>query len=195
MAKIIGVTGGIGSGKTTVINYIKSKGLAVYIADDAGKRVMEKWEVIEKVKNIFDTNVILPNGLLDRKRIGEIVFQNKLLLEKLNNIVHPEIKLDFENFIEDHKKEKLIFKEAAILFESGSYKDCDATILITAPEDVRVNRVVQRDSISKEIVLNRMKNQMPEDEKRKLSTYIVDNVDLENTYKCVDDILHELLNN
>lgn len=195
MAKIIGVTGGIGSGKTTVINYIKSKGFAVYIADDAGKRVMEKWEVIEKVKSIFDTNVILPNGLLDRKRIGEIVFQNKLLLEKLNNIVHPEIKLDFENFIEDHKKEKLIFKEAAILFESGSYKDCDATILITAPEDIRINRVVQRDSISKDIVLNRMKNQMPEDEKRKLSTYIVDNVDLENTYKCVDDILHELLNN
>src|SRR5690606_25712155 len=129
--KIVGVTGGIGSGKTTIINYIKSKGFAVYIADDAGKKVMQKSEIIHQINKLFNNEVLLPNGLLDRSKIASLVFNNNNLLQKLNNIVHPAVVLDFEEFKKENASQKIIFKESAILFESGSYHDCFATILIT----------------------------------------------------------------
>mgnify|MGYP003398234437 CR=1 FL=1 len=99
MMKIIGVTGGIGSGKTTIINYIKSKGFVVYIADDAGKRVMEDFKIIDLINKLFDGKVLLENGFLHRSKIASLVFNDKDLLEKLKQIVHPAAALDFEDFI------------------------------------------------------------------------------------------------
>lgn len=195
MSKIIGVTGGIGSGKTTLVNYIASKSFPIYIADDAGKHVMEKEHVIRKVNKLFNNEVLLSNGTLDRKKIGSIVFNDKILLEKLNAIVHPEVAEDFKQFLEANIDKELIFKESAILFESGAYKDCDATILITAPIDVRIQRVVKRDGVSREAVLQRMKNQLPDDEKAKLSTFIVENISLREAFFKIDYIINELLNN
>ena len=195
MSKIIGVTGGIGSGKTTLIKYIAAKQFPVYIADDAGRRVMEKTHVISKINDLFNGEVLLSNGLLNRSKIGAIVFNDKTLLEKLNEIVHPEVSLDFEQFVEVNKHKKLIFKETAILFESGSFKDCDATILITAPIDLRIDRVVKRDGISKEEVIVRMKNQLSDEEKAKLATYIVENITLNDAFFKIDHIIKELLNN
>ena len=195
MSKIIGVTGGIGSGKTTLIKYIAAKQFPVYIADDAGRRVMEKTHVISKINDLFNGEVLLSNGLLNRSKIGAIVFNDKTLLEKLNEIVHPEVSLDFEQFVEVNKHKKLIFKETAILFESGSYKDCDATILITAPVDIRIDRVVKRDGITIEEVIARMKNQLSDEEKAKLATYIVENITLDDAYLRIEFIIKELLNN
>jgi len=195
MSKIIGVTGGIGSGKTTLIKYIAGKQFPVYIADDAGKRVMEKAHVISKINDLFNGEVLLSNGLLNRSKIGAIVFNDKILLEKLNEIVHPEVALDFKQFVEVNKHKNLIFKETAILFESGSYKDCDATILITAPVDIRIDRVVKRDGITIEEVIARMKNQLSDEEKAKLATYIVENITLDDAYLRIEFIIKELLNN
>ena len=195
MMKIVGVTGGIGSGKTTIINYIKSKGFTVYIADDAGRKVMQKPEIIQQINELFNNEVLLPDGMLDRSKIASCVFNNNDLLQKLNNIVHPAVALDFEEFKKENASEKLIFKETAVLFESGSYKDCDATILITAPLEIRIKRVMQRDNITKKQVESRIKNQLSDDQKAALATYIVENIDLKHAFKSVDDIIIKILNN
>lgn len=193
--KIVGVTGGIGSGKTTIINYIKSKGFAVYIADDAGKKVMQKPEIIQQINELFHNEVLLEDGFLDRSKIAALVFNDYEKLQQLNNIVHPAVALDFEEFKRENASEKVIFKETAVLFESGSYKNCDATILITAPLEIRISRVMQRDNISKEQVESRIKNQLPDHEKAALATYIVENVDLQKAFKSIDDIINKILIN
>jgi len=195
MMKIIGVTGGIGSGKTTIINYIKSKGFPVYIADDAGKKIMKKPEIILQINELFNNEVLLPDGFLDRSKIASRVFNDNDLLQKLNNIVHPAVGLDFEEFKKEKASKKVIFKETAVLFESGSYKDCYATILITAPLEIRIERVMHRDNITKEQVESRIKNQLSDDQKAALATYIVENIDLKHAFKSIDDIIIKILNN
>jgi len=195
MMKIIGVTGGIGSGKTTIINYIKSKGFAVYIADDAGKKVMQKPEIIQQINELFNNEVLLADGFLDRSKIASLVFNNNDLLKKLNNIVHPAVGVDFDEFKKENNSEKVIFKETAVLFESGSYKNCDATILITAPLEIRIKRVMQRDNITKGQVESRIKNQMTDEQKATLSTYIVENIDLKQAFKSINDIIKKILIN
>lgn len=195
MTKIIGVTGGIGSGKTTIVNYIHTKGYPVYIADEAGKKVMQQPKVIQQVNALFDGKVLLDDGSLDRSKIASLVFNDEQLLSALNQIVHPAVASDFEEFKKQNSQQPLVFKEAAILFESGSYKDCDATILITAPLNVRIDRVVKRDGISKEAVLQRMKNQLTDEEKQKLATFTVENMELNHAFKSIDEIIDKLLIN
>ncbi|UUV20901.1 dephospho-CoA kinase [Paenimyroides aestuarii] len=192
MTKIIGVTGGIGSGKTTVINYIQSKGYAVYVADDAGREVMKKPEIIEKVQQLFNNDVLQNDGFLDRSKIAKLVFNDAQLLKQLNQIVHPAVKIDFKNFLERNQHQPFVFKETAVLFESGAYKECSATILITAPLEIRMQRVMKRDQVTKQEVLNRVKNQLPDEEKSLLATFVVENIDLNETFKSVDDVLEKI---
>lgn len=193
MAKIIGLTGGIGSGKTTIVNYIASKNIPVYIADDAGKRVMEQAEIIQRINLLFDGKVLLNNGQLDRKKIASLVFNNSEKLEALNKIVHPAVADDFDLFCQKFEKEVLIVKESAILFESGAYKNCDATILVTAPQSVRIHRVMKRDNISEEEVMQRMKNQMSDEEKIPYADFVITNIKLEDAYKQTDAVLRQFL--
>lgn len=193
MSKIIGITGGIGSGKTTLVNYIKSRGFTVYIADEAGKKIMETPSVVAQINNLFNQEVLLPNGMLDRVKIAALVFNNKALLKQLNEIVHPAVAEDFSRFLKDHKQEQLIFKETAILFENNLHKTCDATILITAPLDLRIDRVMKRDGLSREEILKRVQNQLPDEEKAKLATYVVENIILQKAYSKVDAIVDDLL--
>lgn len=195
MTKIIGVTGGIGSGKTTIVNYIQTKGYPVYIADDAGKKVMQQPKVIQEVNALFEGKVLLADGSLNRSKIASLVFNDSKLLSALNKIVHPAVALDFEEFKKQNSQQPIVFKEAAILFESGSYKDCDATILITAPLDVRIDRVMKRDGISKEAVLQRMKNQLTDEEKQELATFTVTNIELNLAFKSIDEIIDKFLIN
>jgi len=192
--KIIGLTGGIGSGKTTIVNYIASKGIPVYIADDGGRKVMQKAEVIKEINALFKGTVLLENGQLNREKIAALVFENKGLLKGLNKIVHPAVAQDFNNFLDQNCNAQIIVKEAAILFESGSYKDCDATILITAPVETRIKRVMKRDGIDREAVLKRMKNQMSDEEKRELADFVIQNIELKQSYKEIDEIIKKVLN-
>lgn len=192
MAKIIGLTGGIGSGKTTVAKYFASKGIPVYIADEAAKDIMNDKIVVQEVQSIFSENVILDNGLLDRNTIRELVFKDKSKLELLNKIIHPKVKSDFENWLKQHKKATFVIKEVAILFETNGQKYCDATILVTAPLETRIKRVLERDTTTRENILQIINNQLPEDEKIKLATYVIANENLNITYKSVDKLIEIL---
>lgn len=193
MTKIIGLTGGIGSGKTTVAKYFASKGIPVYIADEAAKDIMDDKKVVQEVQAIFSENVILKNGLLDRNAIRELVFKDKTKLEQLNKIIHPKVKVDFEDWLKKHKNATFVIKEVAILFETNGQKYCDATILVTAPIETRIKRVLKRDTTSRENILQIIHNQLPEEEKTKLATYVITNDKLNITYKTVDNLI-EILN-
>ena len=189
MTRIIGLTGGIGSGKSTVATYIASKGIPVYIADEEAKKLMDSKVIIKKIQAIFEENVLTDEGNLDRKKIGSIVFNQPEKLAQLNAIVHPEVKKHFEKWVKKHKNQSFVVKEVAILFETGGNLACDKVIIITAPEEIRIERAMKRDNIDRESVLSRIKNQLPEEEKIKMSNFVVYNTDLQNTFTQIDQIL------
>ncbi|WP_396162249.1 dephospho-CoA kinase [Flavobacterium sp.] len=189
MTKIIGLTGGIGSGKSTVAHYIASKGIPVYIADAAAKEIMEQPDVMAQIKQIFHQNVMTSEGKLDRKVIGQLVFTSPELLKKLNAIVHPLVKTHFIEWLQQHKTSSFVLKEVAILFESGGNKECDKVILVTAPEAIRIQRTMLRDKISQEAILNRIQNQLSDAEKIQKSDFVISNIDIKETYSQTDEIL------
>jgi dephospho-CoA kinase len=189
MTKIIGLTGGIGSGKSTVAHYIASKGIPVYIADAAAKEIMEQPDVMAQIKQIFHQNVMTSEGKLDRKVIGQLVFTSPELLKKLNAIVHPLVKTHFIDWLQQHKTASFVIKEVAILFESGGNKECDKVILVTAPEAIRIQRTMLRDNISQEAILNRIQNQLSDAEKIQKSDFVISNIDVKETYSQTDEIL------
>lgn len=192
MTKIIGLTGGIGSGKSTVAKYIASKGVSVYIADVEAKKLMESKEIIDEIRNFFGEKVIGKRGKIKRKALAKIVFNDKEKLNKLNSIVHPKVKQHFKDWANIHKDEKFVIKEVAILFETNGHLECDKVILVTAPQDIRLKRVMERDKLSEEAILARMKNQMPEEEKITKSDYVIHNINLKNTYNQVDELLKNI---
>mgnify|MGYP003407117333 CR=1 FL=1 len=189
MTKIIGLTGGIGSGKSTIANYIASKGIPVYIADEEAKKLMQLPEVIASVNAIFEENVLDEFGKLDRKKIADLVFNSPTQLTQLNNIVHPLVKNHFIEWLKIHSNAPFVIKEVAILFETGGDKACDKVIVVTAPEEIRIERAMKRDNTSKETIVRRMNNQLPESEKITKSDFIIHNTDLNKTFIQVDEIL------
>lgn len=189
MTKIIGLTGGIGSGKSTVANYIASKGIPVYIADDEAKKIMEDETVKQRIQKLFSESVLNDNGTLNRKKIAELVFGFPDKLKELNAIVHPEVQNHFKEWLFKHKEYSFIIKEVAILFETGGNKQCDKVILITAPEELRIQRAMKRDNLTKKDVLVRINTQLPDSKKKGLSDFVVENVDLNDTFLKIDEIL------
>jgi dephospho-CoA kinase len=174
--KKIGLTGGIGSGKSTVADIFRQLGIPVFNSDEVARKLQDENEEVKNgIKKIFGDTVYDDNGKLIRKKIASIVFSDKNKLEQLNAVVHPAVGKAFEQFCEENKQAKYILKEAAILFEIGDEKNLDEMILVAAPEEVRVQRVVARDGISKEEVLSRMKNQWSQKEKIKLANYVIVN--------------------
>ena len=191
--KIIGLTGGIGSGKTTVAKYIQSLGIPVYISDLEAKKVMEFPQIISKIKNVFNDDIVI-NNKLDRDKLAAIVFNHPEKLKELNAIVHPAVKNHFENWVIEHQNHPIIVKEAAILFESGSYKDCDAIISVVAPLETRIERVIKRDTTTRDKIMQRINNQLSDDDRIARSQYIITNIAIEDTKNQVDKILNLLKN-
>ncbi|WP_289658522.1 dephospho-CoA kinase [Flavobacterium panacagri] len=177
MTKVIGLTGGIGSGKTTIANYFEEMGVPVYIADNGAKNVMKSEEIIEEVKNAFGQD-IFDGEVLNRAKLAQIVFNDKVQLAKLNSIVHPAVKKDFESWMQEFKNFDYVVYEAAILFESGRYKECDVIITVTAPEEVRIERVIKRDRTTREQVLSRMKMQWNDEKRISKSNFVINNNNL-----------------
>ena len=177
MTKVIGLTGGIGSGKTTIANYFATMGVPVYIADDAAKKVMQSDNIIQQIKTTFGDS-IFEKEILNRAKLAEIVFNNADKLAQLNAIVHPAVKSDFELWLQENKKYDYVIYEAAILFESGRYKECDVIITVTAPEEIRIERVVKRDNTTREQVLSRMKMQWNDEKRISLSNFVINNSNL-----------------
>jgi dephospho-CoA kinase len=191
MTKIIGLTGGIGSGKTTIAKYIQSLNIPVYIADEHAKNSIDIPEISNKIQTLFGKN-ILENDKINRKKLAKIVFNSPEKLNKLNQIIHPAVNVDYKNWLKTKKKFPFVFKETAILFESGSYKDCDKIITVVAPLETRINRVIDRDNCSREEVLNRISNQWSDEMKAEKSDFIIENIDIENTHTQINEILKKL---
>lgn len=188
MTKIIGLTGGIGSGKTTIANHFKAAGIPVYIADDEARLLMQSAEIIQEIKNTFG-QIVFDNAILNRQKLAEIVFNNPEKLKQLNSIIHPAVKKHFANWVLNFKKEPFVIYEAAILFESGSYKKCDKIITVTAPIEARIQRVIQRDKTTRELVLKRINAQWTDEKRILKSDFVIENINLENAKKEVDKIL------
>jgi dephospho-CoA kinase len=173
--KKIGLTGGIGSGKTTVAEVFRRLGVPVFLSDDVARRLQEDDPKVKKgIQELFGDE-IYADGKLDREKVAGIVFKDKKKLEQLNAIVHPAVAEAFQQFCEKHREEKYVLKEAAILFETGGNKQLDGMIVVTAPEALRTSRVMQRDGVSQEEVTRRMKNQWPEEEKVKQADFVIVN--------------------
>jgi dephospho-CoA kinase len=152
----VGITGNIGSGKTTVCKIFEVLGIPVFYADDEGKKVMIEDDVlIAGIKQAFGTEAYFADGNLNRKHIAGIVFNDKEELLKLNALVHPAVFRAFDKWVINQKNVPYVLKEAALLFESDSYKMCDRSVLVTAPLDIRIQRVTQRDGITADEVKSR----------------------------------------
>jgi dephospho-CoA kinase len=173
----IGITGGIGSGKTTVCRVFETLGIPVFYADVVAKQIMVKDEILIKgVKDTFGTESYLDEGLLNNKHIAGIVFNDALALAKLNALVHPAVFRAFDQWVAGVPAGcPYILKEAALLFESGSYKMCDFNILVTAPQDLKKSRVMLRDGVTEAQVQARMDKQFSDAQKVVLADAIVKN--------------------
>lgn len=193
MSKIIGITGGIGSGKSMVAKYIQSLGLPVYIADNEARKIMEDKKVVHTITEIFGNDVV-ENSFINREKLSKIVFDNPDQLQKLNAIIHPLVKKHFDSWLKTYMNLPFVFKEAAILFESGSYKYCDFIITVTAPLEMRILRVMERDNLSKESILKRIQNQWTDEQRIAKSDFVIDNISVKETYKQIDQILKILKN-
>ena len=176
----VGITGNIGSGKTTVSKIFEILGVPVFYADDAAKRVMmEDSVLIDALKKEFGDESYFDDGALNRKHIAGIVFNNESELTKLNGIVHPAVFRAFDNWIAGIKNAPYVMKEAALLFESLSYKMCDKTIMVTASLELRINRVMQRDNLTHAEVESRNARQFSEEKKIQLADFVIRNDDTE----------------
>ncbi|MDG1270954.1 MAG: dephospho-CoA kinase [Flavobacteriaceae bacterium] len=190
--KIVGLTGGIGSGKSKALTFFKNKGIPCYQADLAGHKVLnENPEVKAKVKAYFGSEIYTSKGL-DRKALGKQVFNNQEALQFLNGIVHPAVRLDFQNFIEEQQA-PFIVSEVAILFENGGEKRYDKIILLTAPEALRIERVMARDGVSETEVRQRMQKQWTDAQKIPLADYVIDNTDWTTTENELERVYKKLL--
>ena len=172
--KSIGITGGIGSGKSTVCRVFELLGVPVYYADDAAKELLDDGKIIEELSGLFG-NAILSGKEIDKKALAELVFNDKEKLAKLNAVIHPAVGKHFEEWQKQQGGSPYIIKEAAILFESNAYKQVDEVITVTAPVELRIKRAVQRLGITEEQVKERMNNQLSDEEKVKRSHYVIVN--------------------
>lgn len=176
----IGITGNIGSGKTTISKIFEVLEIPVFYADDAAKRAMvEDVVLINAIKTCFGDEAYFNDGTLNRKYIASIVFNDGAQLEKLNGIVHPAVFRSFDNWVSQVREAPYVVKEAALLFESSSYKMCDYSIIVTAPFELRVSRVMQRDVLSRAEIESRENRQFAEEQKIQLADYVIRNDDTE----------------
>ncbi|MNJ92983.1 Dephospho-CoA kinase [compost metagenome] len=191
----IGITGGIGSGKTTICKVFETLGIPVFYADTVAKQIMTTDPIlIEGIKDTFGEQSYSESGILNNKHIANIVFNNETELHKLNALVHPAVFRAFDEWdakLPNHLPYSL--KEAALLFESGSYEMCDKNILVTAPHALKITRVTQRDNISEEQVLARMNKQFTDRQKLKLADYFIENNENQSIILQVLDLHQQFL--
>lgn len=189
---IIGITGSIACGKSTVSNYLKSKGYIVIDADKIGHEALDDDYVKEKLILAFG-NKILEDNKINRQKLGELVFGNSSNLNVLNSIIHPEIRKKILEKIDKNNDKELIFIDVALLFEAKFDDLVDKIIVVYVDKNTQLTRLMKRNSISKKEALSRIVSQMSPIEKAKLGDYTVNNnLDVINTYEQVDKVLSEL---
>ena len=170
MTLAIGITGGIGSGKSTVCEVFKLLGVPVFEADTAaGKLINSDSEIRNNLIQLFGNEIYNSEKKINREKLANIIFNSDVELEKVNKVVHPAVRKEFMNWLKRQKTDYVIH-EAAILIESGFYKMMDFTILVSAPDEMRIERVMRRNNLTRESVISRMAKQWPDSEKRKFAT-------------------------
>lgn len=192
-SKIIGLTGGIGSGKTTVAKFIEECGFPVYYSDDRAKEIVNDNEELKlKIKALLGPQAYNEKGLYDRKFVSEMVFNDSELLQALNQIIHPAVRIDFEDWVKNQEK-YLVFKETALLFELKLNKQCYRSILVTAEDNIRIKRVMDRDGKTYREVQSVMEKQMPEKEKIKLADCVIyNNTNLDDLKEQTEKVIFEI---
>lgn len=192
-SKIIGLTGGIGSGKTTVAKFIENCGFPVYYSDDRAKEIVnDNPELKTKIKELLGDESYDENDLYNRKYVAKKVFENENLLDRLNQIIHPAVRIDFENWVKKQTK-YLIFKETALLFELKLHLECYQSILVTAEDNIRIKRVMDRDLKTYREVQSIMENQMAEKEKIKLADHVIyNNANLDDLKEQTEKVIFEI---
>ena len=188
----IGITGGIGSGKTTVAKVFEVLGIPVYYADDAAKKLMNTDEKLKEKIQLQFGNDVYKDGRLDRKYLSEIVFKNPEKLQLLNALVHPATLKDAERWMQNQSTAYSL-KEAALIFESGAQEQLNYVIGVTAPDPLRIQRTIHRDNITREEVILRMDRQMDETIKIKLCDFVIKNDEQEMLLPQVLELHKKLL--
>lgn len=189
--KVVGLTGGIGSGKTTVARFFSELEVPVYIADTEARKLTNRSSYIRKKLIALLGEEAYHNGTINRKYVADKIFNDTDLLEEVNKIIHPRVAMHFKRWLSKQPGPYCI-KEAAILFENDGYKQCDYTILVTAPMDIRIERLLKRDDTTQREIEERMANQWEDDKKLSLANYHIENIDLEQTKRKVK-ALHRLI--
>lgn len=188
----LGITGGIGSGKSTVSEIFSLCNVPVYIADTESKRLVATSPVIkEKLINIYGEE-LFEGGVLNKALLASHIFNDKAKLEQVNAIIHPEVEKDFKEWVINHAHNPVIVHEAAILFESGFNKLMDKIVMVYTPLEIRLERTMKRDHTTREKVLERIHNQMPDEEKAKLSDFVIVNDGAHSLIEQVLDILKQV---
>ncbi|WP_312196502.1 MULTISPECIES: dephospho-CoA kinase [Epilithonimonas] len=192
MPKIIGLTGGIGSGKTSVAKLLEEKGFPVYYSDDEAKNIVNKdRELKDQIIKLLGSESYI-NDVYNRKYVAEKVFNDSGLLEQLNHLIHPAVRIDFITWVKKQKS-PFVFKETALLFELQLHKDCYKSLLVTADDNLRMKRTMDRDGKTYREIESIMQKQMPEKEKIKLADYIIyNNSDFESLRVATDTVVSEL---
>jgi dephospho-CoA kinase len=187
----IGITGGIGAGKSTVCSIINILGYPVFYSDQAAKNILQTNQDVQSKLISLLGNETYQDGQLNRVYVASIIFSNPSILSEMNSIVHPAVRIAFSNWCKAQKSE-LVFNEAAILFETGAYKNFDYTVLVTCPQEIRLNRVIKRDASKKQDVLDRMNQQWTDQQKLQLADFEIKNDDQKLIIPQVIDLLKEL---
>ena len=191
--KIIGLTGGIGSGKSSVLEIFKKIGISTYNADESAKKIISSdKKIIYSIKQLFGEDIYDKNEL-NSKLVSKIVFNDKEKLKSLNSIIHPAVAIDFDNFCFKHRDETYIVKEAAIIFETKTENLFNKIIYVKAPKEIRVDRVMQRDNLFRDDVLNRIQNQINETSIIDKCDFIIDNINFSELEEKVLEIHNTLI--
>ena len=174
--KKVGITGGIGSGKSTVCDIFQLLGVPIFHADVEAKYLQNNdLTIIGQLIELFGPDIYLSGGVLDRKKLAGLIFNDQDLLAKVNQIIHPAVRLCFINWSIEFTNEPYVLYEAAVLLENGYASDFDKKILIIADENIRIERVIKRDSMSEALVRERIKNQMTDGQKISMVEYVIEN--------------------
>ncbi len=189
--KKIGLTGGIGSGKSTIARILLAMGYPVYFSDDRSKQLTQTHPEIRRGLTELIGEQIYKGNQLDRSALALAIFSDDALRVKVNQIIHPIVRLDFDCWVEDQTS-SFIFNEAAILFETGASERFDAMVLVTAPEALRIERVLKRDLCSREEVMQRINHQWSDERKIKLADVVLVNDDVQPLIKQVEHMLLQL---
>ena len=170
----VGLTGGIGSGKTFIAEIFQQLDVPVFFADEIAKNMYNRDDIKSQISAIFGDNIYISNAI-DKAKLAKMIFNDQAKLDTINHIIHPAVEKEFQNWSDSMSSTPLVIKESALLFETGNYKNLDATILVVAPMKLRIKRIMKRDGSDEQQVSDRMNKQWKDRQKTPLADYIIIN--------------------